>query len=51
MQDEVFVGLDVHKATTVATVLDREGIQVDQTTLRPNEKANLRGQGRVPMPH
>ncbi len=33
MQEEVFVGLDVHKSTTVATVLDREGNQVDQTTL------------------
>lgn len=33
MLGEVFVGLDVHRLTTVATVLDREGNQVDQTTL------------------
>lgn len=30
MLGEVFVGLDVHKSTTVATVLDPEGNRVDQ---------------------
>ena len=33
MQGEVFVGLDVHKSTTVVTVLDREGNRVNQAEL------------------
>lgn len=33
MQEEVFVGLDVHRSTTVATILDREGNQVNQAKL------------------
>ncbi len=33
MLGEVFVGLDVHKSTIVATVLDADGNRVDQTKL------------------
>lgn len=33
MLEEVFVGLDVHRETTVATVLDREGNRADQAKL------------------
>jgi len=32
MEQELFVGLDVHKKSVVATVLDREGNRVDQSS-------------------
>ncbi len=32
MESEVFVGLDVHKKSVVATVLDREGNRLDQSS-------------------
>jgi len=32
MESELFVGLDVHKKSVVATVLDREGNRVDQSS-------------------
>ncbi|MGA8604793.1 MAG: IS110 family transposase [Thermoplasmata archaeon] len=32
MESELFVGLDVHKKTVVATVVDREGNRVDQSS-------------------
>lgn len=37
MQDATFVGLDIHRKSVVATVLDAEGNQLDQATLGPSQ--------------
>ncbi len=50
MQEEVFVGLDVHKSTTVATVLDRDGNRVDQTKLSSADTALTEYLNRFPVP-
>lgn len=38
MQSATFVGLDIHRKTVVATVLDVDGKQLDQTTLGPSKE-------------
>ena len=37
MESELFVGLDVHKKTVVATAVDREGNRVDQSSFGPRD--------------
>ena len=33
MESQLFVGLDVHKSSIVATVVDHEGKRIDQSRL------------------
>ena len=42
MAGELFVGLDVHKLTTVATVLDPEGHRIDQAKLGSSDAELIR---------
>jgi len=48
MLGEVFVGLDVHKSTTVATVLDREGKRIDQAKLSSKDSELVEYLNRFP---
>ncbi len=48
MESELFVGLDAHKKTVVATVLDREGNRVDQSTLGPLDSQLISYLDRLP---
>ena len=42
MQNEAFVGLDVHKNTVVATAVDPLGHRIDQSTLGPTDTELVR---------
>ena len=48
MTDDVFVGLDVHKNSVVATVLDRSGKKLDQTTLGSSDPELVAYLGSIP---
>jgi transposase len=50
MVGELFVGLDVHKLTTVATILDSEGKRVDQAELSSSDKELVAYLRRIPPP-
>jgi transposase len=55
MLTTTYVGLDIHRKTVVATALDAEGTQLDQTTLGPSKEElqryveKLPGEKRVAM--
>ena len=48
MLEEVFVGLDVHRKMTVATILDREGNRVVQAKLSSADAELIDYQDRIP---
>ena len=48
MESELFVGLDVHTKAVVATVPDREGNRVDQSTLGPLDSQLISYLDRLP---
>ncbi len=50
MPEELYVGLDVHKLTTVATVLDPEGHRIDQAKLSSSDADLIRYLDRFPAP-
>ena len=50
MVGALFVGLDVHKLTTVATILDSEGKRVDQAELSSSDKELVAYLRRFPSP-
>ncbi len=50
MPGELYVGLDVHKLTTSATILDADGKRVDQSRFGPADSELLAYLGRFPAP-
>jgi transposase len=50
MVGELYVGLDVHKLTTVATILDAQGKRVDQTRLSSADSELISYLKRFPSP-
>ncbi len=50
MSEELYVGLDIHRLTSVATILDPVGHRVDQTQLSSADAELIAYPNRFPAP-
>jgi transposase len=50
MENQTYVGLDVHKETIVATAVDKLGHRIDQSTLGPTDQELIDYLARLPGP-